>query len=208
LDWHPLAFLVQLKSAKLLFRKQKNDLELPRPGLTWYVFKKQPMLSWIHSSLDLSCHLPWHVLVRLPVVKLFCCVWSNRLVMATSEGLASGRDRRSNAGAHMSRLLDAEDDDDFYKTTYGGFTEVCDAVLYKIISYLTECFVLGAICSLWCNTLDANEHSLLNDKLLQKMISWYFSLLKCKTVLSCSWIKLLALIVEDECCSIWEYTGS
>ena len=38
--------------------------------------------------------------------------------------LASGRDRRSNAGARMSRLLDAEDDDDFYKTTYGGFTEV------------------------------------------------------------------------------------
>jgi len=45
--------------------------------------------------------------------------------MATSEdSLASGRDRRSNAGARMSRLLDAEDDDDFYKTTYGGFTEV------------------------------------------------------------------------------------
>jgi len=38
--------------------------------------------------------------------------------------LASDRDRRSNAGARMSRLLDAEDDDDFYKTTYGGFTEV------------------------------------------------------------------------------------
>jgi len=45
--------------------------------------------------------------------------------MADSQNsLASGRDRRSNAGAHMSRLLDAEDDDDFYKTTYGGFTEV------------------------------------------------------------------------------------
>jgi len=47
------------------------------------------------------------------------------VAMADSEnGLASGRERRSNAGARMGRLLDAEDDDDFYKTTYGGFTEV------------------------------------------------------------------------------------
>lgn len=38
--------------------------------------------------------------------------------------LVSGREKRSNAGARMSRLLEAEDDDDFYKTTYGGFEEV------------------------------------------------------------------------------------
>jgi len=50
--------------------------------------------------------------------------------MADDENnLATGRDRRSNAGARMSRLLDAEDDDDFYKTTYGGFTEVGVATL-------------------------------------------------------------------------------
>ena len=40
-----------------------------------------------------------------------------------SENLASSRDRRSNAGNRMSRLLEEEDEDDFYKTTYGGFDE-------------------------------------------------------------------------------------
>lgn len=46
-------------------------------------------------------------------------------VMADNEdSLVAGRERRNNAGARMSRLLDAEDDDEFYKTTYGGFTEV------------------------------------------------------------------------------------
>ena len=44
---------------------------------------------------------------------------------AEMEGIAVTRDRRSNAGARMSRLIEAEDDDDFYKTTYGGFAEVC-----------------------------------------------------------------------------------
>lgn len=43
----------------------------------------------------------------------------------TGDGLAATRDRRSNAGARMARLLQEEDEDDFYKTTYGGFNEVC-----------------------------------------------------------------------------------
>lgn len=43
---------------------------------------------------------------------------------SNDEGLALTRDRRSNAGARMARLLEAEDEDDFYKTTYGGFNEV------------------------------------------------------------------------------------
>jgi vacuolar protein sorting-associated protein 72 len=38
--------------------------------------------------------------------------------------MAASRERRNNAGARMTRLLEAEDDDDFYKTTYGGFSEV------------------------------------------------------------------------------------
>ena len=38
--------------------------------------------------------------------------------------MAAERSRRHNAGNKMSRLLEAEDEDDFYKTTYGGFTEV------------------------------------------------------------------------------------
>ncbi|XP_069675563.1 vacuolar protein sorting-associated protein 72 homolog [Periplaneta americana] len=38
--------------------------------------------------------------------------------------LATTRDRRSNAGNRMSKLLDEEEEDDFYKTTYGGFSEI------------------------------------------------------------------------------------
>ncbi|XP_026485515.2 vacuolar protein sorting-associated protein 72 homolog isoform X2 [Vanessa tameamea] len=34
------------------------------------------------------------------------------------------RERRSNAGNRMAKLLDEEEEDDFYKTTYGGFQEV------------------------------------------------------------------------------------
>ena len=45
------------------------------------------------------------------------------------EYLSKTRERRGNAGAKMARLLEAEDEDDFYKTTYGGFTEVSSAVV-------------------------------------------------------------------------------
>jgi hypothetical protein len=38
--------------------------------------------------------------------------------------MASGREKRINAGNKMARLLEAEDEDEFYKTTYGGFNEV------------------------------------------------------------------------------------
>ena len=44
--------------------------------------------------------------------------------------MAAERSRRHNAGNKMSRLLEAEDEDDFYKTTYGGFSEVRVALLY------------------------------------------------------------------------------
>ncbi|KZC08833.1 Vacuolar protein sorting-associated protein 72 like protein [Dufourea novaeangliae] len=37
--------------------------------------------------------------------------------------MASNRERRSNAGNKMSKLLNEEEEDDFYKTTYGGFDE-------------------------------------------------------------------------------------
>lgn len=38
--------------------------------------------------------------------------------------LVGGREPRKTAGNRMSKLLDAEEEDDFYKTTYGGFNEV------------------------------------------------------------------------------------
>ena len=38
--------------------------------------------------------------------------------------MAASRSRRDNAGAKMSGLLDKEEEDEFYKTTYGGFDDV------------------------------------------------------------------------------------
>jgi len=40
--------------------------------------------------------------------------------------MAAGRSHRNNAGAKMASLLDKEEEDDFYKTTYGGFSEEGD----------------------------------------------------------------------------------
>uniref|UniRef100_A0A3B1JF29 Vacuolar protein sorting 72 homolog a n=1 Tax=Astyanax mexicanus TaxID=7994 RepID=A0A3B1JF29_ASTMX len=37
--------------------------------------------------------------------------------------LAQGREQRCTAGNRMGKLLDAEEEDDFYKTTYGGFND-------------------------------------------------------------------------------------
>lgn len=37
--------------------------------------------------------------------------------------MAAKRERRGNAGAKMSKLLDEEEEDEFYKTSYGGFDE-------------------------------------------------------------------------------------
>lgn len=37
--------------------------------------------------------------------------------------MAAARERRATAGNRMSQLLEAEEEDDFYKTTYGGFEE-------------------------------------------------------------------------------------
>lgn len=38
--------------------------------------------------------------------------------------LAEGRAPRRTAGNRLSGLLEAEEEDEFYQTTYGGFTEV------------------------------------------------------------------------------------
>lgn len=38
--------------------------------------------------------------------------------------MAVSRERRSNAGSKMAKLLNEEEEDDFYKTTYGGFEEI------------------------------------------------------------------------------------
>ncbi|KAL4236349.1 Vacuolar protein sorting-associated protein 72 [Mactra antiquata] len=45
--------------------------------------------------------------------------------------LVKGREKRSNAGSKMSSLLEAEEEDEFYKTTYGGFNEEEDDREYE-----------------------------------------------------------------------------
>lgn len=45
--------------------------------------------------------------------------------------LAKQRERRSGAGARMARLLNEEEEDEFYATTYGGFQETEDDNEYK-----------------------------------------------------------------------------
>lgn len=48
----------------------------------------------------------------------------------TAKKMASTRSRRANAGNKIAKLLDEEEEDDFYKTSYGGFQEVDDDVDY------------------------------------------------------------------------------
>ena len=51
---------------------------------------------------------------------LYYCV----VYYSVNMSLASTREKRFNAGNRMSRMLEEEQEDDFYKTTYGGFEEV------------------------------------------------------------------------------------
>lgn len=46
---------------------------------------------------------------------------------AEVEMLATSRERRGNAGAKMAQLLEKEDPDEFYQSTYGGFFDVSGA---------------------------------------------------------------------------------
>lgn len=45
--------------------------------------------------------------------------------------MAATRERRVNAGSKLAKLLNEEEEDDFYKTTYGGFNEVENDDDYK-----------------------------------------------------------------------------
>ena len=45
-------------------------------------------------------------------------------LLGITMSLSKTREKRANAGNRMAKILDAEDEDEFYKTTYGGFDEV------------------------------------------------------------------------------------
>jgi len=51
--------------------------------------------------------------------------------------LAHSREQRCTAGNRMSKLLDAEEEDEFYKTTYGGFNDVSRVIHYTSV-YVRE----------------------------------------------------------------------
>ena len=46
--------------------------------------------------------------------------------------MAASRSRRSNAGNKMASLLDTEEVDEFYATTYGGFSEEAEDKEYIV----------------------------------------------------------------------------
>lgn len=53
--------------------------------------------------------------------------------------MAAAREKRANAGNKMARLLNEEEEDDFYKTTYGGFDEVeQDNDYMYVITFITS----------------------------------------------------------------------
>ena len=53
--------------------------------------------------------------------------------------MAAGRERRGNAGSKMAKLLNEEEEDEFYKTTYGGFEEVEDDRVCSRITCIFKC---------------------------------------------------------------------
>jgi hypothetical protein len=48
--------------------------------------------------------------------------------------LAKERQRRSRAGSGMAKLLNEEEEDEFYATTYGGFKDEDDDNEYTYVS--------------------------------------------------------------------------
>lgn len=49
--------------------------------------------------------------------------------------MATSRPKRANAGNKMSKLLNEEEEDEFYKTTYGGFEEMEQDNDYKLVLF-------------------------------------------------------------------------
>ena len=52
--------------------------------------------------------------------------------------MAASRSRRTNAGNKMATLLDSEEVDEFYSTTYGGFDEEAEDKEYVITNSETK----------------------------------------------------------------------
>lgn len=74
--------------------------------------------------------------------------------------LAGSREPRKTAGNRMSKLLDAEEEDEFYKTTYGGFNDVssqkqteiqsCYVSMSAMLAYAATSYRLNWMCLTFC----------------------------------------------------------
>ena len=72
--------------------------------------------------------------------------------------LAVAREPRNTAGNRMSKLLDAEEEDDFYKTTYGGFNDV--SIQTSRAGTCTDVLQLGCIALLCrCKAVYIKRHN-------------------------------------------------
>lgn len=49
--------------------------------------------------------------------------------------MAAKRERRANAGNKLDKLLNEEEEDEFYKTSYGGFYETTDDRDYVFVDF-------------------------------------------------------------------------
>lgn len=57
--------------------------------------------------------------------------------------MAAEREKRYNAGNRLAKLLNEEEDDEFYKTTYGGFEELENDVDYQLVKYFLRLSCFG-----------------------------------------------------------------
>lgn len=50
--------------------------------------------------------------------------------------MAADREKRATAGNRLAKLLTEEEEDDFYKSTYGGFNDVRSIFIPLMFSFL------------------------------------------------------------------------
>uniref|UniRef100_A0A8C1XU62 Vacuolar protein sorting-associated protein 72 homolog n=1 Tax=Cyprinus carpio TaxID=7962 RepID=A0A8C1XU62_CYPCA len=82
--------------------------------------------------------------------------------------LASSREQRSTAGNRMSKLLDAEEEDEFYKTTYGGFNDVRIIIIYIYIYIKYKDFCSGCVSVRKSVRKSTSEHTRQTNERLQE----------------------------------------
>lgn len=68
---------------------------------------------------EIDCKL---IIFFFSIIHHYWTIWLRTAGQTICKTMAQ-RERRANAGNRMAKLLDEEEEDEFYKTTYGGFQE-------------------------------------------------------------------------------------